>query len=318
MLVHNMTIYKNVSLVIDIWWTYLLPAICFCSLIANLFNVVIFNKLRRVNKIYEMLFGKSITNIVYLFICFWVFLIKCGQFCSSSDETTANEDIYMGTKSFPIQLYNFYVFDFLGTILAYSDLIIEIVISAKHLVLINSFSKGEYGHTNGNKYPNSIKWLFIIIFSITIIIHSPKLFYAHVVLHEDKYRLEVIHLGMFRQLDGVMTLYLRSISMVILIVVINVSNCYHINKNFTHVEERIAFNRSRCTFVERSLLRLKRNKLILIKMLFYKSLLYICVNFFFIVGAFVYMHLDGGHSNPYFPFIQLSINTLIFISLGLN
>ena len=111
---------------------------------------------------------------------------------------------------------------------------------------------------------------------------------------------------------------LRSISMVILIVVINVSNCYHINKNFTHVEERIAFNRSRCTFVERSLLRLKRNKLILIKMLFYKSLLYICGNFFFIVGAFVYMHLDGGHSNPYFPFIQLSINTLIFISLGLN
>lgn len=111
----------------DIIWTFFIPIICFFSLLTNILNIVIFNKLKPMNKSYNLLYIKSFVNVTYLFSSMFVFVTRCGIFC------TDLKDSYIA------KFYTLFVLYYFTSSLGLLDLIIEVIISVKrYLKLINS------------------------------------------------------------------------------------------------------------------------------------------------------------------------------------
>jgi hypothetical protein len=105
------------NLIVDIFWTFIIPTVCVCSLFSNCINILILNKLRKINKIYRLFFIKSIINAIYLFCSAFIFVIRCGRFCSTLKD------------SHLAQVYRLYVLYYFIAILGFFDLIIDFVIS---------------------------------------------------------------------------------------------------------------------------------------------------------------------------------------------
>lgn len=80
--------------------TFISPIICFISIISNLLNINIFNRLRTTDRFYQYLYYKSTVNCTYLVICLLSFTFKCGNFCQL-------ENIYI-TKMYELYLYQYF------------------------------------------------------------------------------------------------------------------------------------------------------------------------------------------------------------------
>ena len=119
---------QRLSLLVDVWWTFVLPAVGFCSMIANMFNMFILWQLKPSNKIYGMLYAKAALNMIYLCACFWICMVKCGRFC--------REDPALLDWTFLMQLYEHFVFGFVGNVLAHTDLFVELFICVYRLCLV--------------------------------------------------------------------------------------------------------------------------------------------------------------------------------------
>ena len=65
----------------DIYWTFVLPSVCLFSLITNTINLIVFYSIRSRNLIYKYMLYNSSLDQLYLVIVFFVFIIRCGQFC---------------------------------------------------------------------------------------------------------------------------------------------------------------------------------------------------------------------------------------------
>ena len=65
----------------DVYWTFVLPAICLFSLITNTINIIVFYSIKSRNFTYKCMLYNSIADQLYLVIVFFVFIIRCGQFC---------------------------------------------------------------------------------------------------------------------------------------------------------------------------------------------------------------------------------------------
>ena len=69
---------NRTTLIINYWWTFALPLVCLCSIVTSWFSLLVLHKLRHLNRLYRLLYVKALINLVYLSICFWIFLVKCG------------------------------------------------------------------------------------------------------------------------------------------------------------------------------------------------------------------------------------------------
>ena len=59
--------------------TFISPIICFISIISNLLNINIFNRLRKTDRFYQYLYYKSTVNCTYLLICLLSFTFKLNM-----------------------------------------------------------------------------------------------------------------------------------------------------------------------------------------------------------------------------------------------
>jgi hypothetical protein len=103
----------------DIIWTFIIPIICIFSLLTNICNIIVFKKLKSINKNYNLFYIKSIINSLYLFSSLFVFVTRCGIFCSSL------KDSYMS------KFYTIYILYYFTSSLGMLDLLIEVIISLK-------------------------------------------------------------------------------------------------------------------------------------------------------------------------------------------
>jgi hypothetical protein len=151
----------NLMFLKDFWWTFLLPFICFCSLITNILNIIVLYDLKTKSKIYKYMLLKSILNSVYLFIYFFIFLFKCGQFCKSE-------------SSFVVLAYQQYIFFYVSNVLSLFDLFIELIISFSRYLTISSINK--------RIVLKNIKMNSVILgcFVFCCLTYSPFLFYSFI------------------------------------------------------------------------------------------------------------------------------------------
>jgi hypothetical protein len=146
---------ENAKLFEDIWYTFIVPVICFFSLATNLLNIFILSKLKSKNKIYKYMYYKSIINSIYLFILIFVFLIKCGQFCTIRE-------------SYIAKIYYLYMFYYLTNCLSLIDLLIELTISLNRYLVITN-----------RQYVNQLKTnrLFSCLIIFSLLFYLPNLIF---------------------------------------------------------------------------------------------------------------------------------------------
>jgi hypothetical protein len=120
----NMSV-SDLRLFEDSWYSFVAPVICFCSLFTNLINANVLVKVKRMDKIYHYMYIKTIINSIYLAICSFVFLFKCGQFCDFK-------------TNYVIKMYELYMYMYYSSCLAMLELLIEITISLNRYVTISN------------------------------------------------------------------------------------------------------------------------------------------------------------------------------------
>ena len=348
---------------IDSWWTFVLPLISITSLSVNIFNVIVLNGLKRTSSTYHLLFIKTAVNIAYLFICFWIFLDKCGHYCGDyqqlqkqqqQEQKSIQKSTSPSTGHFIIKLYRFYGYGFLANLLAQGDLLIEILVSIERLKLLvkektrpalpltRLFSKcNAMFHLSTNR-------LLVMIALATVVIYLPRLVLTRIVSEwngfnssdfshlnwtivgeGENYTIMITNMSLYTRFNDMTTLYVRGVLMLVLLVLINTANHYHLNNRIREVvacDTVLAEHRHRLSNTHAA----HNNRVQLLyrlgdggayafrRMLFYQSLVYLTGNAFFFISPIVYSFLDGGRASPYFPLILLGNNTCLLISLGLN
>lgn len=109
----------------DFYWTYILPSICIFSIVTNSINIIVFIRLRSQNPIYKFMLINSITNFVYSFICSFVFLMKCGQFCKQE-------------KTLISRVYEIYLFYYLSNVLDIFNILVELLIATQRYTIVSN------------------------------------------------------------------------------------------------------------------------------------------------------------------------------------
>ena len=143
----------------DFWWTFILPAICLFGLFTNLVNVLVFLKLKSKNPIYKLMLTNSFSNFIYSFICFFVFMMRCGRYCSL-------QHLYW------VKLYEKYLFYYFTSVLGFFNILVEIVIAIQRYFIV----------ANKN-FTKRVKTRTIILglFLISLVVYTPNIFYRRIV-----------------------------------------------------------------------------------------------------------------------------------------
>ena len=353
----------------DSWWTFMMPLISLTSIFANVFNVAILSHLRCVNSIYRLLYVKSVLNAVYLFVCFWIFLDKCGHYCEPAPDDTTSESSGGESKSRPppsalwslvAQFYKFYLYSWLASMLAHCDLLIELLVALKRLHFLATESSELVSDAAQDRRRRSYcccrcvstNCALVAVFTLSVCVYSPLVVLSKVVRDEPmttvstelnstarslvhtiaQYRIVISNESLRQTLHKAITLYLRGALMALMLVLFTIANCWHLSKRVRNNSSNNNDNNNANTdsFIMSSLqlntslrssdgrARAPPTRRSLRTMLFYQSLVYVCGNLVFVVSPLLFVVMPDGPANPYFVFVPLANNTLLFTSLALN
>lgn len=63
-------------------YTFIIPVICFFGILTNIINIVVFSNKEMSDITYKYLRVNAIMNIIYLSITFFLFMGRCGSYCT--------------------------------------------------------------------------------------------------------------------------------------------------------------------------------------------------------------------------------------------
>ena len=317
-----MTINNRTSLIVNYWWTVGLPFICLCSMVTSGLSLLVLYKLRHLNRLYRLLYVKTLVNLVYLSICFWIFLVKCGHMCPP-----ASNSLTRSLVTFSIQVYKHFIYGYVSSVLAYSDLLIEIMLSIERLLVMNNeesapLSNVERKYEMPEKWYKSLSCQIIFVFVVSSLMYSPSLFFTRLTVDVQSpalifpYRLQTVSAKLDDSIRTFTTVFMRSIPTLVLVVFINVLNFYYITRK---VDEVSTFHTTNPNTISTRLVRsLTQANDRFKRILFYQSLLFTLGNSFLVVSyAVLFVWPDVGQFVS-LKFLPLVNNTLLFSSLGLN
>ena len=114
----------HVKLANEIIEKFMLPTICIFSIITNIINLKVFSKLKTKNIIYKYMKYISRSNLIWSFVCFFVFL--------------NNFHHQNRTINLIINLYKIYAYSYLTNVLNCFSIFAEIAISYRRYKIISS------------------------------------------------------------------------------------------------------------------------------------------------------------------------------------
>ena len=103
----------NRQLLVDSYWTFVIPLICLFSLSTNMINIIVFRSIKSRNIIYKYMLVNSLADQIYLIMVVFVFFARCGQFCDMKDTYLA-------------KFYIQYIFNYGANSVAFFSIFIEI------------------------------------------------------------------------------------------------------------------------------------------------------------------------------------------------
>ena len=138
---------------IDVYWTFILPIICSFSMFTNAINVIVFARIKSRDNIYKYMLINSIADEVYLFGVFFIFLVRCGQFCQI-------KDTYMA------QFYAHYIYNYTTNSVALFSIFLEILIIVQRYFSLKN--KKLLENVNKNLF-------FLCLLLLCFVYHIPQL-----------------------------------------------------------------------------------------------------------------------------------------------
>lgn len=106
-------------------YTFIVPVICFIGAFLNMICVRAFLRLKMKSGIFKWMLANSVTNVIYLIQCGFIFLYKCGEFCTFSD-------------SYLSVLYQYLSFSYFTSVLALFSILIELTICLQRYLTISN------------------------------------------------------------------------------------------------------------------------------------------------------------------------------------
>jgi hypothetical protein len=140
---------------IDLSITFIVPIECTYGIITNIINIIIFSKKSLKDIIFKYYRINAISNICYLLIVFFLFVARCGVYCTFS-------------KSYPAQLYLYVFYTYIKGIFAILSICLQITVSIYRLLIVCN------KNTDFLKRKLNIIIISLIIFSA--VFYSPILF----------------------------------------------------------------------------------------------------------------------------------------------
>lgn len=138
---------------LDIYWTFVLPSICSFSLVTNAINILVFYTIKSRNVIYKYMLVNCLADEVYLFCVFFIFIVRCGQFCEIKD-------------SYFAQVYAHYIYMYTANSVALFSIFLEISILVQRFCTL----KNKKFFKNINK-----KLMFLSLLILSFIYYVPQL-----------------------------------------------------------------------------------------------------------------------------------------------
>ncbi len=119
---NDATFYDTIK---DVYWTFVLPCVCLFSLLTNTINILVFKSIKSRNVIYKYMLANSMFDQAYLLTVFFVFVIRCGQFCDYEN-------------SYFAQFYAVYIYMYAANSLALFCILLEISILVQRYMHLTS------------------------------------------------------------------------------------------------------------------------------------------------------------------------------------
>ena len=108
---------------IDFCTTFIVPIICFYGVVANIINVIVFSKKELTDVTFKYYRINALSNIVYLLICFFLFVARCGVYCTFS-------------RTYAAQLFLYFFYTYFKGIFAILCICVQIVVSIYRLLIV--------------------------------------------------------------------------------------------------------------------------------------------------------------------------------------
>lgn len=138
---------------IDFFYTFPIPFVSFLGILANIFNILILRDPSLKIIIYKYLLIHAISNLNYYIIVFFIFLSRCGSYCTIGN-------------CFLSQFYLYFFYNYLKNIASSFSLFIEFIVSLQRLAFITNIQYFKI---------NKIYLISIILIILSIIINLPFL-----------------------------------------------------------------------------------------------------------------------------------------------
>ena len=143
----------NKELMIDSYWTFVLPLVCLFSLCTNMISIIVFRSLKSRNNIYKYMLVNSIADQVYLMCVVFIFIARCGQFCDMKD-------------TFLAKFYFHYIYTYGANSVALFSIFIEIGVMLQRFATLRN--KTFLKNTN-------IKLVLACLLTFCFLFHVPQL-----------------------------------------------------------------------------------------------------------------------------------------------
>jgi hypothetical protein len=143
----------------DFSWTFILPSICLFGFFTNLINIIVFLKLKSKNPIYKLMLSNSISNFFYSLICFFVFIMRCGQYCTIQN-------------TYWVKIYEKYLFYYLTSVLGLFNIFIEVCVAIQRYMIVANKSLPK-------KLP--IRLIILVLFILSLVLYTPNMFYRQII-----------------------------------------------------------------------------------------------------------------------------------------
>lgn len=116
---------STTDIVIGFIYTFIIPVICIFGITTNIINIIVFSNKELGDMTYKYLKVNACCNICYLSICFFLFMGRCGSFCTIDSS-------YLGN------FYMYFFYSYAKGIPAIMTIIIQILVSVLRLGIVSN------------------------------------------------------------------------------------------------------------------------------------------------------------------------------------
>lgn len=148
------------TIITDIANVFVLPPLCLIGMLLNLICIIVILQPELKGEIYSFMLFHSICDFIFLLICFFTFIIRCGSFCKHS-------------YTYGAKTYELFIYLFIGNSFLQFDTLIDILVSFNRL---NSFSLNYKNPTSSiNKFKGfDLKSKCILLIICSLLLNAPS------------------------------------------------------------------------------------------------------------------------------------------------